>query len=170
MSAYNRIDMKNKKYNRLFVLEYSHTKGKRSFWKCLCDCGEIKLIRGTTLRNGETKSCGCWNSEVVSKRSYKHGHAPRIKRSKTYVAWYSMFCRCLYPKNKHYKNYGGRGISVCDRWKDFRNFLADMGESPKNLTLDRINNDGNYEPGNCRWTTRKENNNNRRPAKKRGGV
>jgi len=97
---------------------------------------------------------------------YRHGHRPKYgKTSPTYNSWRDMKRRCHNPNRKAYKNYGGRGIKVCDRWMDFVNFLEDMGECPEGLTLDRINNDGNYEPGNCRWATRKQQVQNRRDQK-----
>jgi len=98
--------------------------------------------------------------------SYKHGHSPRNgKPSPTYTSWYAMKKRCQNPNCPAYKNYGSRGIKVCERWQDFENFLSDMGERPEGLTLDRIDNDGDYEPGNCRWATRKEQNQNQRDRK-----
>ena len=101
-----------------------------------------------------------------SSPNYRHGHNPKYgKPSPTYISWRDMKARSQNPNHKDYKNYGGRGIKVCNRWKDFVNFLADMGEKPEGLTLDRINNDGNYEPSNCRWTTPKEQRQNQRDRK-----
>ena len=102
--------------------------------------------------------------ERMSNERTRHGHHPRRSgATSTYVRWASMKQRCLNPKNPAFKNYGGRGITVCERWLDFSSFLADMGEAPEGLTLDRISNDGGYEPGNCRWATRSEQGRNQRP-------
>lgn len=99
------------------------------------------------------------------KRCTKHNHANRGKQSSTYICWAAMIRRCFNKNTKDYPGYGGRGITVTERWLNFENFLADMGEKPKGLSIDRINNDGNYEPGNCRWATPKEQAQNRRKTK-----
>jgi hypothetical protein len=120
----------------------------------MCSCGnEVKALGGN-IRRGLTKSCGCLRDE----NRIKHG----MWGTPTYWVWHSMLDRCRNSEHKSYKNYGGRGVKVCDRWFKFENFLADMGEQPKDLTLDRRNNDGNYEPRNCRWITQKEQCRNRR--------
>lgn len=125
-------------------------------WLCRCSCGvEIAVISGS-LRGGNTGSCGCKTAEW---RSLKHG----MTKTPTYRGWHGMRQRCANPKATGFKNYGGRGIKVCERWLDFENFLADMGERPEGRTLDRFpNNDGNYEPGNCRWATSKQQADNKR--------
>lgn len=118
-------------------------------WRCLCDCGTQKVVSGHNLRSGETLSCGCLQLENCT----THGQ----KGSRTYECWNGMIQRCTNPKKKHYKYYGGRGIAVCERWRKFANFFDDMGERPVGMSLDRYpDNDGNYEPGNCRWATAKE--------------
>lgn len=131
--------------------------GDHSRWLCRCLCGGSKVVSGGHLVNGNTTSCGCmW-------RKARHGHATRREgRTPTYCVWQAMRRRCLQPNAKHYKDYGGRGIAICERWMKYENFLADMGECPEGLTLERKNNDGNYEPTNCRWATPLEQMNNQR--------
>lgn len=132
------------------------------FWLCKCECGTIKEIDAFPLSKGITVSCGCYNKEVNSNRAI-HGHNRKNgKKSPTYNTWAKMNDRCNSPKCSEYKWYGGRGITVCDRWKSFVTFLADMGERPEGKTLDRKDCNGNYEPSNCRWITQKEQANNTR--------
>lgn len=130
---------------------------------CLCNCGEYTEVALDNLRHGRVKSCGCLQREKASRSQYKHGHTGNDKPTPTYMSWYNMKQRCHNPNNDVYKYYGGRGITVCDGWLDsFENFLEDMGERPEGTSIDRINNDGNYDPSNCRWTTKKEQARNRR--------
>lgn len=161
------IDLIGQKFGRLTPIKYvGKNKHSKSLYLCKCDCYKEKIVLGNSLVSGRTKSCGCLR--------IKHGYSKRNNYSKTYKAWRSMLGRCNNPKVSNYKNYGGRDnpITVCDRWDinkggSFENFLEDMGECPKGLSLDRINNDGSYEPNNCRWATNKEQANNKRKYKPR---
>ena len=132
----------------------------KSTYRCRCNCGNETVTRGTNLKNGQTQSCGCLAKRAASVSNKTHG----LSRSPEYIAWMAMKERCLNSKNKGFPGYGGRGITVCDRWKNsFENFIADMGSRPSaRHSLDRIDNDRGYEPGNCRWATPEEQQGNRR--------
>jgi hypothetical protein len=137
-------------------------------WECRCDCGGTKHVIGSSLKRGATRSCGCLNNERRSERFTKMNTTHGMRFHPLHRVWGSMLSRCLNSQHQAYPNYGGRGITVCDRWQGpsgFPNFVSDMGPRPDGLTLDRINNDQGYEPGNCRWTTWKVQQSNRRPRR-----
>ena len=172
-----KINLKGMRFGLLLVIEeVGKDRWGGNIWKCKCDCGNEKIIRCRPLITGRTKSCGCYSKKVSAETGRKQGFLNRTygcsivgnngRATKEYRIWGSMKSRCSSPRNKDWKNYGGRGIKICDKWlNSFENFLADMGECPSGCSIDRINNDGNYEPSNCRWATAKIQANNRRKAK-----
>lgn len=156
------INITGGKYGRWTVLSRAdNTSTGQSQWLCKCECGTIKILKSILIRRGISKSCGCLRLEVQSKMNYRHGHAVN-GISPTYHTWAGMKARCNYSKHKAYNDYGGRGISVCERWNNFKNFFADMGIKPKGKSLDRIDTNGNYCKENCRWATAKEQARNKR--------
>jgi len=145
------IDLTGQRFGRLVVTGISHKKAISSgtviYWTCLCDCGSATSVRSQLLREGETRSCGCLAKEVTRDRARVHGGTG----SATYTSWRAMRERCNNKNNKRYANYGGRGIKVCQRWENFEAFLEDMGERPEDKTLERLDVNRDYEPGNCVW-------------------
>lgn len=155
------IDLTGMTFGRLTAVSRvgSSTSGY-ALWECVCECGTVKVVASAQLRSGRTRSCGCLVRDAVSEARTVHG----MSHSVEYQAWSAMRSRCLNPNHSNYPDYGGRGITVCDRWRDsFVAFYEDVGRRPPGHSLDRIDNDGNYEPGNVRWATAQEQAMNRRP-------
>ena len=160
------INLTGRRFGRLLVSERGDgLSTEEARWRCRCDCGRITEVRSSTLRHGTTRSCGCLARELARARAVVHG----ASTTPEYEAWHSMKQRCTNPNHAAWANYGGRGIRVCDEWLDsFEAFLVHVGPKPHpRLTFDRINNDGNYEPGNVRWATWSQQNSNQRRRKRR---
>lgn len=160
-------DITGKRFGMLTVIELDSRKLTATLWNCLCDCGNKKVVRKSNLVTGQTKSCGCLSAELASKRLKTHGNSTQKKPTKEYRTWIMIKSRCTYPGTNGYERYGGRGISVYDRWeKSFVDFLNDMGECPSpDHSIERTDVNGNYEPGNCCWATTEEQSRNKRIPK-----
>lgn len=167
-------DLTGHRFGRLTVLIRDRVRRGHAYWRCACDCGNEASVASSALRSGNTQSCGCLHREMLHERNTgrrpepfsvkgePYGSMPRATRrdarrtpaqKATYHSWYGMVRRCTNPDDAAWERYGGRGITVCERWLNYENFVTDVGEKPTGKTLDRINNDGDYEPSNVRWAT-----------------
>jgi hypothetical protein len=157
------LDLTGKKFSKLTVeSEAGRDSYGRAQWLCVCDCGERVIIGSNNLRTGNSKSCGCVKRQWLESGKANRTHG--MTKTGAHVSWRKMIERCEKTYCRRYADYGGRGIKVCDRWKVFENFYADMGDRPEGMSLDRIDVNGNYEPSNCRWATPQQQRANRRDS------
>lgn len=159
-------DITGQRFGRLLVVALQ-TKATREHptttWLCQCDCGRQRIVPRASLVNSYTQSCGClWREQIT-----KHGHTTHSSHSGTYTSWKAMKRRCLDPNFHQFKDYGGRGILVCERWQTFENFLADMGPRPKGHSIERIDNNAGYSPKNCKWIISRDQHKNKRPSQRK---
>lgn len=158
-----KMDLTGKRFGKLTAIsENGRTKDGAVKWLCQCDCGNKSIVRATVLKRGITVSCGCIKSDILRKKVTTHG----LSKTAEYETWCGMRKRCLNKNTATYSYYGGRGITICERWNIFENFLSDMGTKPHgNYSIERIDVNGNYEPGNCKWASPTEQARNTRKRK-----
>lgn len=153
-------DITGRNYGRLKVLSFYKSINGHSRWLCQCSCENKKVVEVSSLNNGTTKSCGCLRNELRSLSVITHGHTRKNEkgghRTSEYATWEAMKARCCNPNDKGWKDYGGRGIVICERWMRFENFFADMGKRPKGKSINRVNNSLGYYKENCKWSSPKE--------------
>lgn len=165
MSKSFKIDLTGQRFGRLTVIKFIPNEKNGSYWLCRCKCGNEAIINSGLLKLGHTKSCGCLSREKSKTRIIRQSITHNSSRSRLYRIWKNMKQRCYNPNHNHYKDYGGRNILICDEWKNdfvaFRDWSMENGYAD-NLSIDRIDNDGNYTPNNCRWVDKKTQQRNRK--------